>query len=65
MDFSVGHTDICSTNGYLLSELNDQRQLVGLDKGQKIFFGHLPIEGITPFIKLKTNEQNTATFRHK
>lgn len=65
MDFTIGHTDICSTSGYLLGELNDQRQLVGLDKGQKIFFGHLPIKGITPFIKLKTKEQNTATFRHK
>lgn len=37
---------------YLLSELNDQRQLVGLDKGQEVLFGHFPIKGVTPFIEL-------------
>lgn len=45
---------MCITGGYLLSELNDQRQLVGLDKGQEIFFGHLSIELVAAFVKLKT-----------
>lgn len=39
-------------NHYLLSELNDQRQLVGLDEGQEVLFGQLSIEGIAAFIKL-------------
>lgn len=37
---------------YLLGELNDQRQLVGLDKRQKVLFGKLSIKGITALIKL-------------
>ncbi len=43
-------TLLCSH--YLLSELDDQRQLVGLDKSQEVFFGQLSIEGIAIFIKL-------------
>lgn len=37
---------------YLLCELNNQRQLVGLDKSQEVLFGQLSIKGIAPFIKL-------------
>lgn len=47
------YANMCITGAYLLSELNDQRQLVGLDKGQKIFFGHLPIKVVASFVKLK------------
>lgn len=42
---------------YLLSELNDQRQLVGLDKSQDVFFGHLAIKGIAPFIELQKDKK--------
>lgn len=38
---------------YLLSELDDKRQLVGLDKIQEVLFGHLAIERVATFIKLE------------
>lgn len=38
---------------YLLSELDDERQLVGLDKIQEVLFGHLAIERVATFIKLE------------
>lgn len=41
-----------SPGPYLLCELDDQRQLVGLDESQEVFFGQLSIEGIAPFVKL-------------
>lgn len=37
---------------YLLSELYDQRQLVGLDESQEFFFGQLSFKGIASLIKL-------------
>lgn len=43
---------------YLLGELNDQGQLVGLDKGLKRFFGQLTIEGIASLIKLQRKHRN-------
>lgn len=61
MDFSGFYrcANICATLvvSYLLSELNDQRQLVGLDKHQKIFFGHLSIEVVASFVKLKKKKK--------
>lgn len=56
MDFSGFHWYMLTCAwlaGYLLSKLNDQWQLVGLDKGQKIFFGHLSIKVVASFVKLK------------
>lgn len=58
VDSSVewGNTDhMHNANGpshYLLSELDDQRQLVGLDESQEFFFGQLSVKGIAPLIKL-------------
>lgn len=43
---------------YLLGELNDQGQLVGLDKGLKRFFGQLTIEGIASLIKLQRKQKH-------
>lgn len=39
-------------SSYLLSELDDQRQLVGLDKRQQLLFGELPVEGIAALVEL-------------
>lgn len=33
------HVESHDPSHYLLSELDDQRQLVGLDKSQEVFFG--------------------------
>lgn len=52
-----GHIDMTGPANYLLSELDDQRQLVGLDKSQEVLFGQLSIKCIAPFIKL--NGQTT------
>lgn len=46
---------------YLLSELNDQRQLVGLDKSQEGFFGQLSIKSIATLIKLEIRWKQTDT----
>lgn len=37
---------------YLLSELDDERQLVGLDKIQEVLFGHLAFKSVVTFIEL-------------
>lgn len=52
MTTSVGKR---STRGgpHLLRELDDQRQLVGLDERKKVLFGQLSVEGVAPFIKLQ------------
>lgn len=39
---------------HLLSELDDQRQLVVLDEIQQLLFGDLPIKVIPAFVKLWT-----------
>lgn len=57
----------CESSCYLLSELDDKRQLVGLDKIQEVLFGHLTIKSVAKFIKLEhindlvTNTKNTQT----
>lgn len=38
---------------YLLSEFNDKRQLVGLDKTQEVLLGHRAIKRVATFIKLE------------
>lgn len=43
----------CESSCYLLSELDDKRQLVGLDKIQEVLFGHLTIKSVAKFIKLE------------
>lgn len=50
--------DVFAPNNYLLSELNDQGQLVGLDERQEVFFGELSIKSIASFIKLKMKDRN-------
>lgn len=56
---------MCEPSCYLLSELDDKRQLVGLDKIQEVLFGHLAIKSVATFIKLEhinhlvTNTTNT------
>ena len=47
-----GHIDASGQADYLLGELDDQRQLVGLDKSQEALFGQFSIKGIASFIKL-------------
>lgn len=41
-----------SSSRYLLSELDDKRQLVGLDKIQEVLLGHVSVKGVATFIKL-------------
>lgn len=46
---------------HLLSELDDQRQLVGLHESQNVFFGHLSLKGVTAFIELQEDIQRQTS----
>lgn len=38
---------------YLLGELDDQRELIGLDEVQEVLLGELAVERVTAFVELK------------
>lgn len=59
-----GLIEVHGLSHYLLSELDDQRQLVGLDKSQECFFRQLSIKGIAPFIKLQKKNMGTFGYRY-
>ena len=40
-------------NRYLLGELDDQGQLVGLDEGQDVLLGHLSVKGVAALVELE------------
>lgn len=46
---------------YLLGELNDQWELIGLDEAQEVLFGELAIECVTAFVKLKDTKVRQVT----
>lgn len=52
------------SGSYLLGELDDQRQLVGLDKTQKALLGHLAVKRVAAFIELRL-DTNIKSARNK
>lgn len=52
--FETAHLSISSIKNshYLLSELDDQGQLVGLDEGQQVSLAQLSVKGVTTLIEL-------------
>lgn len=45
---------------YLLGELDDQWELIGLDEAQEVLFAELTIKRVTAFVKLKHTNGKTG-----
>lgn len=53
---------VCGSADDLLGELDDQRQLVGLDESQQLLFGQLSVKGVASLVKLETEDGNSPKY---